>query len=690
MATLAPTVHERLARCGTRIFVDGLVSGADVRLSIDGAETAFTATGSARHVAVPALVPGAAVKARQDAGSGFSPWSPVVVVEDALLPPGAAPQLPENVGACSHCLRVAGMVPGCEVEALVGPTVVGTGTADRHGAACLGIDLSKARDRAKSLSARMIVCGQPGPLASTPIVLSPALTKPVVGSPLYGCQGVVPLASLVRGSRVRLETDGGDSLGSFCSCWTAVNVWVLRTLVTGEQVRAQPYFDGPGACKQTGPWSAWQPVIAPDQNIKPKVLESLVAGDQTIRVEKQIPGATLVIRIRPTAAHPPDEFGPRPASEFQDIALNAPLAAGNVVSVVQTLCELSVESDPVTVLPPPPEVLAPVILPPLYECAAAVQVSNLHPGALVRLYLNGIPIGVAWAGSSPSLAVPAAPSLIAGAKVTATQTVGGVTGPASVPVLVLAVESVQRPRILRPVAIGDTAVWVSRVTPGAQVRIRANGMLIGETAAAEPVVRVPVTPVSGPVTATANLCSLSKTSTAVTPITDPGATGIFASSGEELVQFTKWSVPATGDGDAFDTRIEGQVYFPATAKGRRDPSAKNLPLVVIAHGYWPEFYVDEATGDAAEVKSFIGYDYLAHRLARWGMLVFSLRMDDVNTNTSTQKPHQYARAEILLHAIDEILAHPTYGGLIDETRIGLVGHSMGGEGAVVAQAVNHE
>jgi hypothetical protein len=28
--TLAPTVHERLARCGERVYVDGLVVGADV------------------------------------------------------------------------------------------------------------------------------------------------------------------------------------------------------------------------------------------------------------------------------------------------------------------------------------------------------------------------------------------------------------------------------------------------------------------------------------------------------------------------------------------------------------------------------------------------------------------------------------------------------------------------------------
>ena len=33
MVTLAPTVHEHLARCGASVYVDGLVTGADVELT---------------------------------------------------------------------------------------------------------------------------------------------------------------------------------------------------------------------------------------------------------------------------------------------------------------------------------------------------------------------------------------------------------------------------------------------------------------------------------------------------------------------------------------------------------------------------------------------------------------------------------------------------------------------------------
>lgn len=63
MPTLAPTVHERLGRCGERVYVDGLVTGADVLLSVDGIEFPHAATGASHNFVVPALAPTAIVKA---------------------------------------------------------------------------------------------------------------------------------------------------------------------------------------------------------------------------------------------------------------------------------------------------------------------------------------------------------------------------------------------------------------------------------------------------------------------------------------------------------------------------------------------------------------------------------------------------------------------------------------------------
>ena len=79
------------------------------------------------------------------------------------------------------------------------------------------------------------------------------------------------------------------------------------------------------------------------------------------------------------------------------MALNAQLAPGNVVTIVPTLAAVSVESDPLTVQPKPPVVLPPVVVGPLFACGAVVRISNLHPGAWVRVFADGIPIGARWA-----------------------------------------------------------------------------------------------------------------------------------------------------------------------------------------------------------------------------------------------------------------------------------------------------
>lgn len=687
--TLPPTVHERLARCGTRVRVSGLVPGADVLLSIVGpppageAQYTHTATSSAHMFTVPPLTPGAAVRAGQDAGGGFTPWSPEVIVEDAVVPPTSGPGLPESVALCSHCVYVDGLVPGCKVEVLWGSDVVGQGTADRHGAQCVSVNLQpkKRRRRPNQLRARMYVCDVVGPDSATGLVPKLTLGKPVVGGPLYSCQRLVPITNLQRGVRVRVETDTGKK-GWACACRTKGKVRVDAALEEGEQVHAQLYRDD-GSCAATGQWSTpWKPVVPPDENIKPTVLESLIAGDQIIRVDNQIEDASLMIRIRADKNQPPEEaeeFGPRPAGEDLEIVLNAPLVAGNIVSVVQTLCKFAAESDPVTVLAPPPEVLAPVIIPPLYECGAAVQVSKVHPGALVRVYMDGIPIGLRWAGEAISVSVSLAPFLAAGGQVTARQWVGGVAGPESGPVPVLPFKDLYDPRILQPVARGDTEVWVSGVTPGARVTILSGGVTIGEADAAEPIVRVPVSPVKGSLQPKARLCWDVDFGAAVTPVTSPSAPGTFPKAGEEFRVYANWTVPDTMDGGAFETRIEGQLYFPADSSGKFHPDAKNLPLVIIAHGLWNQ-----------GVESYKGYDYLAKHLARWGMLVFSLNMDDVNAKNGslTDPTFQYARAEIILHAIDALLADSRLTKRINRDRIGLIGHSMGGEGVVVAQALN--
>ena len=63
-------------------------------------------------------------------------------------------------------------------------------------------------------------------------------------------------------------------------------------------------------------------------------------------------------------------------------------------------------------------------------------------------------------------------------------------------------------------------------------------------------------------------------------------------------------------------------------------------------------------------------------------------MDDVNGQASVGMTCQYSRGEIILHAVDAVRSDPTLRGKVDGGRVGLVGHSMGAEGVVVAQFLN--
>ncbi len=678
MPILPPTVHERLARCGTQVVVSGLISGADVTVTVDGTPHAFVASGPSRSVAVTSLSGGASVHAEQDDGSGPSGPSPEVVVEDVSLPPEAGPHLPSQVGWCSQCVHVGGLVPGCDVQLLQDGVVVGHGIAGRGGGACVGVDL-RGQEEVGQLDARMIVCGQDGPLTSTPIVVESVLPKPVVGSPLYGCQSVVPLGNVHPGALYRLRTDTGTDLGSFCNCWHGVNVSVAHELVVGEAVRAQPIWAS-DRCEDNGPESEWQEVVAPDEGITPVLLPALVENDQLIRVSNQISGADLIVVTRDGEGLPETEFGPRPANANPgdlEIALAEQLRADQQVKVVQELCGHREESDWVTVLPLPPVVHAPVVLPPLYACAGRVHVYNLHPGATVRVLQNGFVVGLGWAGVHSSLSIGTA-GLVEGAEVHAVQWVGGIESPPSSHVTVSRIQELPRPRILTPAARGDTRIWVSGVAPGSRVSIESGGTLLGEAHASEPIVSVAVSPVPGPVRAHTALCVVTSSSALVEVIADPVGPGHFPSSGSRPASYPPdYSVPAHGGDGGFAHPMGGRLYYPTDLGGGEHDSAFGLPLVVIAHGFWP-----------ANEDSYLGYGYLAHHLARWGMYVLSLNMDEVNNLTNVGSLQQSSRGEIILEAARRVISDPDLEGRIDPDRIGIVGHSMSGEGVVAAQDIN--
>jgi hypothetical protein len=234
------------------------------------------------------------------------------------------------------------------------------------------------------------------------------------------------------------------------------------------------------------------------------------------------------------------------------------------------------------------------------------------------------------------------------------------------------------PRVLPPVATGDGTVWVSGVTPGATVTIRRGDSELGQGVAAGPVVAVPVTGVNGPVHAVAQLGPDSRASGEVAPVRDPGEAGEFPGVTVLDVSYGDFTVPThtTPEGieGGFTAPLSGRMWLPTVTTGQ-----VARPLVMIAHGYW--VFPEE------DLLSLQGYTWLAEHLARWGMAVCSVDLSTVNRE-STPLMQQWSRGEVIIAMIDRLTADPQLSRYVDGGRVGLAGHSMGGEGVVMAQAIN--
>ncbi|MEV4342914.1 Ig-like domain-containing protein [Actinoplanes sp. NPDC049596] len=184
---------------------------------------------------------------------------------------------------------------------------------------------------------------------------------------------------------------------------------------------------------------------------------------------------------------------------------------------------------------------------------------------------------------------------------------------------------------------------------------------------------------------------------------DPTARGPY---GHQVVQEAKFGLatiqepnsdgaaPTAGTAQApMDVEIRGQLHMPDW-KLRAKPS----PLIVLVHGNHGscDSGQDSATATCAQYKhNESGYAYLAENLATWGYTTFSISQDQLMMRQDGNKGKgMHNRRMLLAAALDAITAankakglpvdaHTTIGktlaGRLDMTRIGLMGHSRGGD-----------
>lgn len=153
------------------------------------------------------------------------------------------------------------------------------------------------------------------------------------------------------------------------------------------------------------------------------------------------------------------------------------------------------------------------------------------------------------------------------------------------------------------------------------------------------------------------------------------------------------SAPGTGQAQSPENLvIRGQLYYPTD---RTAPS----PVLVLVHGNHGSCDAGQnsATASCSQFKrNEAGYAYLAENLATWGYTTFSVSMDQLmmrQDNSKGKGMHQ--RRRLIAASLDALGAadagtladgpsvtpgiSETLRGKLDLTRIGLMGHSRGGD-----------
>ena len=149
--------------------------------------------------------------------------------------------------------------------------------------------------------------------------------------------------------------------------------------------------------------------------------------------------------------------------------------------------------------------------------------------------------------------------------------------------------------------------------------------------------------------------------------------------------------------------VRATVRYPASAAGVGQPVAGSgrYPLLIFLHGNHVTCSNpcsgSHACAPGDRVPNHTGYNYLLEILASWGFIAVSIDGFDVTAAWSPFMSDYEGRARLVLRHLSKWQgwdATPTdpWGGLfrgrVDMGRIGLSGHSRGGEGVVAAEFIN--
>jgi len=501
------------------------------------------------------------------------------------------------------------------------------------------------------------------------------LSPPWLAEPLYQCATAVTVHGFVPHADIDVDIDGTVVVSAAVDFPEPVGATLtLPPLVAGQVVRARQHHSG-----LTSEWSppvpvrdhtAEYPAGPPRPQVNPAPV--LVCGSRT-GVGNLLGGGNVWITADGVEVGRVDGCATPQQGVNVDPSYGGP---GQRVRAHFELCGDPSAPSLEHLTQPGPVPLPTPGFDPVYEGGEQLRVTGVANGAQVSITRDGTPLGTyrCWGGS---LLVGLSPEFSAGESFSATQQLCP-SDPPSDPGTgtVQPCSSLPAP-VVGPVQAGDATVTVVDSAPGAQIRVYRNATQVGLGAA--PVVTLTQALAAGDVVHVVQSLpgcparsALQLTVACVDPPfgPDPSALDLYPVSSAEYA----------------DGPVTGSVYYPADDDGTDQPFNRRLaatgrvPIVVMAHG----------NHDPAD-PSYLGYDYFQHSLARMGMVAVSVDCNALN-GVGGGVGNIEDRADLIIDSITHFQGLDGNPGSvfherIDFDRLGLMGHSRGGDAVVTIPTV---
>lgn len=535
------------------------------------------------------------------------------------------------------------------------------------------------------------------------------LSPPIVIGPLYQCAPNVSVRGFVAHGEIDVRIDGVIVLSREGLNPDGQSFSLPDQLRANQAVDARQRLDG-----AESDWSEVEiakdhtiefPAGPPRPEINPPPL--FKCGSSTA-VSNLLNGCKVWL-----TANDANVGGQDGAGAWQSVHVNPDFDLGQDVIAFASLCDDPSPPSETEVTQAAPLPLSTPGFGDAYDGGERIAVTNLVHGARFTVWRNSVLLGT-YRSSTSSAAIRLTPALVAGDILEAEQVLCA-EDPASPKgsTTVKPCSELPAPSV-EPIQAGDVVVHIVEMAVGARIKVFVNGVEEGDGGGHVIQLENPIP--NGAIVYVQQIigsCAGETVTLVNVRCVHPRVTGNPAHFNLFPIGNDEFDAGVTLI-DGLQFSVKGNVYYPADADGNGTPFNARLagvgrtPIIFLVHGRHGAFRdpvtpIDPVTGDEnqscsnpggwVEIPNHEGYVYFQEQLARMGFVVAS-----INMNQTCSQPLGYGaniahRAHVLNESIRHFQSlddsgHAIFGDKIDFDRVGLMGHSRGGEAVLLATSQN--